>query len=63
MRGLGVTDGEVIAAAHQVGVGVRVGGGGEVDARVGRVVRRAISSTIGGWWIGTILVPWRVHAI
>ena len=35
VRGLRVPDGEVIAAAHQVGVGVRVGGGREVDARVG----------------------------
>ena len=33
--GLRVPDGEVIAAAHQVGVCVRVGGGREVDARVG----------------------------
>ena len=33
--GLRVSDGEVIAAAHQVGVGVRVGGGREVDAGVG----------------------------
>ena len=35
VRGLRVPDGEVIAAAHQVCVGVRVGGGREVDARVG----------------------------
>ena len=33
--GLRVPDGEVIAAAHQVGVRVRVGRGREVDARVG----------------------------
>lgn len=61
--GLRVPDGEVIAAAHQVGVGVRVGGGREVDAGVGRVVGCTIGSTIGGWWVGTILVGWRVHTI
>ena len=61
---LGVPDGEVVAAAHQVGPSVRAGGGREVDARVGGVVGCTIGSTIGGWWIGTILVGrWRVHTI
>ena len=61
---LRVTDGEVVAAAHQVAGGVRAGGGREVDARVGGVVRCTIGSTIGGWWVGTILVGWwRVHTI